>query len=74
MPSQDITIRFYYLGEIHSEKKIHTVLIEKQKISGDYSSNIMAVRKGLYSFEFDNSYSWMNNKIVKYQKVIFVPI
>ena len=34
----------------------------------------MAARRGLYIFEFDNSYSWINSKTVRYENVILTPL
>lgn len=34
----------------------------------------MAAKRGLYLFEFDNSYSWINSKTVKYDNVILSPL
>lgn len=34
----------------------------------------MASKKGLYMFELDNSYSWMNNKNIRYENVILTPL
>ena len=34
----------------------------------------MAAKRGLYMFEFDNSYSWVNNKTVTFEKIILAPV
>ncbi len=34
----------------------------------------MAAKRGLYMFQFDNSYSWLNSKTVKYDNVILSPL
>jgi hypothetical protein len=35
---------------------------------------INAMKKGLYEFEFDNSYSWINGKTIRYENVVFSPL
>ncbi len=72
--SLDVTIRLFYHGEIDSEKKVETLLIEQEKKSGEFKSSIVAARRGIYSFEFDNSYSWINSKTVRYENVILSPL
>lgn len=37
-------------------------------------ANIMAVKRGIYMFEFDNSYSWINSKIVKFETIVLAPV
>ena len=32
------------------------------------------MKKGLYEFEFDNSYSWINGKTIRYENVVFSPL
>ncbi|MCB0370269.1 MAG: hypothetical protein KDD45_12810 [Bdellovibrionales bacterium] len=34
----------------------------------------MAARKGIYQFEFDNSYSWINRKKIKVDKLVLMPL
>jgi hypothetical protein len=34
----------------------------------------MAARRGIYVFEFDNSYSWINSKTIRYENIIFSPL
>lgn len=34
----------------------------------------MAAKKGIYQFEFDNSYSWMNKKVVRLEKMVLTPL
>ena len=34
----------------------------------------MAVKKGLYTFEFDNTYSWINSKTVHFQYIVLTPV
>jgi hypothetical protein len=34
----------------------------------------MAARRGLYIFEFDNSYSWINSKTIRYENVVLSPL
>jgi hypothetical protein len=70
----DITIRLYYAGEIDSERPSEKLLIEQEKKSGEFGSSIMAARRGLYIFEFDNSYSWINSKTIRYENVVFTPL
>lgn len=39
-----------------------------------FANNLMAAKRGIYAFEFDNSYSWMKSKTVKYQIIVLSPI
>lgn len=34
----------------------------------------MAAKKGIYQFEFDNSYSWVNSKKVCLEKMVMSPL
>jgi hypothetical protein len=34
----------------------------------------MVSKRGIYAFEFDNSYSWINKKTVKYQNIVLTPV
>lgn len=34
----------------------------------------MAARRGIYVFEFDNSYSWINSKSIRYENIILAPL
>lgn len=70
----DVTIRLFYAGEIDSDRSSEKLLIEQEKKSGEFASSIMAARRGLYIFEFDNSYSWINSKTVRYENVILTPL
>jgi hypothetical protein len=70
----DVTIRLFYAGEMESERSSEKLLIEQEKKSGEFASSIMAARRGLYIFEFDNSYSWINSKTVRYENVILTPL
>lgn len=66
MPYYDITVRLYYLGEIASSKTARTLLFTHEKTQGELKNSVNAMKKGLYMFEFDNSYSWLNSKKVYY--------
>lgn len=44
------------------------------KVSGTYFQIIPLVLRGLYKIEFDNSGSWINNKIIMFQKVLLTPL
>lgn len=66
IPTKDITLRLFYLGDFASEKPVRTELLSYEKKSGVVKANIMAVKRGIYMFEFDNSYSWINSKTVKF--------
>jgi hypothetical protein len=72
--SLDITLRLHYLGDFESEKESKILLIEEQKISREFRTNFMATKRGLYMFEFDNSYSWINAKTISYQNIILSPL
>lgn len=74
MVALDVTIRLFYAGEIDCERSSEKLLIEQEKKSGEFASSIMAARRGLYIFEFDNSYSWINSKTVRYENVILTPL
>ena len=32
------------------------------------------MRKGIYMFEFDNTYSWINSKTIRFENVIYAPL
>lgn len=66
MPHYDITVRLYYLGEIASSRAVKTLLFTHEKTLGELKNSVNAMKKGLYMFEFDNSYSWLNSKKVYY--------
>ena len=34
----------------------------------------MAAKKGIYQLEFDNSYSWMNKKVIRVSKIVLTPL
>jgi hypothetical protein len=74
VPTYDITVRLYYLGEITSQKDVKTLLFTHEKSQGELKSSVNAMKKGLYMFEFDNSYSWINSKKVFYQNEIYTPL
>lgn len=72
--SLDITVKLYYLGEITAEVAVKKVLFTQEKRSGELKTCINAMKKGLYLFEFDNSYSWITGKVIKYQNLVFTPL
>ena len=72
--SQDVTVKLNYLGDFNATSSTCVELLNYEKQSGTLKANIMAARKGLYQFEFDNSYSWMNKKVVRLEKMIMTPL
>jgi hypothetical protein len=74
IPNHDITIRLNYLGEFTVEKSSSINLMNLEKKKGQLKANIMAAKKGIYQFEFDNSYSWINGKVVKFEKTVLMPL
>ena len=36
--------------------------------------SVNAMKKGLYMFEFDNTYSWINGKTINYETVVLTPL
>lgn len=72
--SLDITIRLYYLGEVGNRSEVKTLLFTQEKVSGTVKNCINAMKKGVYQFEFDNSYSWINSKTVRYENVVYAPL
>ena len=62
--SMDITIRLHYLGAVDGRPS-STVLSEQVKCAGEFKSNFLALRRGIYKFEFDNTYSWINGKTIR---------
>ena len=72
--SQDVTIRLNYLGDFDSSSNTSVQLLNYEKKSGFLKANIMAAKKGIYQFEFDNSYSWMNKKVVRPEKIVLTPL
>jgi hypothetical protein len=49
-------------------------LLNYEKRKGTLKANIMAAKKGIYQFEFDNSYSWMNSKTINMEKLVLMPL
>ena len=74
IPSHDITIRLNYLGDFNDSKPSCVQLLNYEKRKDTLKANIMAVKKGIYQFEFDNSYSWMNSKTIKMEKLVLMPL
>jgi hypothetical protein len=72
--NMDITIKLYYLGEIGADKESKTLLLTLEKKSGTLKNCVNAMRKGLYMFEFDNTYSWLNGKAILYENVVYTPL
>jgi hypothetical protein len=72
--SYDITIKLNYLGDFHDSKTSCVQLLNYEKRKGVLKANIMAAKKGFYQFEFDNSYSWMNSKTIKMEKLVLMPL
>lgn len=56
----------YYLGELTDKKTNKVLLFTNDKLSGKHKTNLMAAKRGLYQFEFDNTYSWMNSKNIRF--------
>lgn len=71
--SLDITVRLVYLGAVEG-KPSNTLLSEQVKSSGEYRSNFMALKRGIYKFELDNSYSWINGKTVRLEYSVLEPV
>lgn len=72
--SHDVTVRLNYLGDFNTNNPTCVQLLNYEKQSGVLKANIMAARKGIYQFEFDNSYSWVNKKVVRLEKMIMTPL
>lgn len=36
-------------------------------------NSFIGLKKGIYLFEFDNSYSWINGKTIHYEAVVLAP-
>lgn len=70
----DVTVRLYYLGEVGSSRETKTLLFTQEKSTGTIKNCINAMKKGLYQFEFDNSYSWINSKRIKFENVVYSPL
>jgi hypothetical protein len=62
------------LGEFNDSKPSKTELLSYEKRSGNIKANIMAARRGIYQFEFDNTYSWINSKTIKFEQIILAPV
>jgi hypothetical protein len=55
------------MGQIDGTKLTEPKLLFKsEKKEGVLDGSIEIVEKGLYMFEFDNSYSWMKGKNITY--------
>lgn len=72
--SLDINIRFYYLGSFTSSVEKKQLLLTKEKCQIEFKGNIIAIEKGIYMFEFDNSFSWMKGKSLYYDTAVLTPI
>ena len=72
--SHDITIRLNYLGDFTADKPLNVPLLSYEKQSSKLKVNLLMTRKGIYQFEFDNSYSWINNKTIKVEKAVLMPL
>lgn len=72
--SQDINIRLYYLGEVASRQSSKTLLFSQEKKSGTLKNCINVMKKGVYMFEFDNTFSWINGKSIRYENVVYSPL
>lgn len=42
------------------------LLLTHEKVSDEVRSAFVAAKKGIYMIEFDNSYSWINGKNLKF--------
>lgn len=49
-------------------------MLTHEKAEGELKSSINAVKRGLYLFEFDNSFSWLNSKRVRYSNEVLAPL
>ena len=72
--NHDINIKMYYLGEVGSKQESKTLLFSHDKKSGFIKNCINVMKKGIYMFEFDNSYSWINSKVLRYENVVYSPM
>lgn len=62
------------MGDFNDSKPSKTELLSYEKKSGVVKANIMAARRGIYQFEFDNTYSWINSKTIKFEQVVLAPV
>ena len=74
MKNLDINIRFYYLGGFTSSVEKKQLLLTREKCQIEFKGNIIAIEKGIYMFEFDNSYSWMKGKSLYYDTAVLTPL
>lgn len=72
--NMDVTIKLYYLGEVGSSQEGRTLLFCQEKKGGEIKNCINTMKKGIYEFEFDNSYSWINGKTIRYENVVYSPL
>ena len=72
--SQDIHMRLFYLGEVASRQSSKTLLFSQEKKSGTIKNCINVMKKGIYMFEFDNTFSWINGKNIRYEIVVYSPL
>lgn len=72
--SLDINVRFYYLGGFTSATEKRQLLLNKEKCQVEFKGNIIALEKGIYMFEFDNTYSWMKGKSILYDALVLTPL
>ncbi len=74
MQSYDINLKLYYLGEVTDKRPVKTLLLSQEKLCAVFRTNLMAAKRGIYQFEFDNTYSWINSKTVKFEKILLSPL
>lgn len=62
------------MGQFTAQVEKKQLLLEKDKCQIQFKGNIIAIEKGIYMFEFDNSYSWMKGKNILYDTVVLTPL
>lgn len=54
--------------------EIKKLLLNFDKQTGEIKNSFIASKKGIYMFEFDNSYSWFNGKTIRYDYAVLTPL
>ena len=50
--------------------EVKKLLLTQEKVSNQLRSAFVAAKKGLYMIEFDNTYSWINGKNLKFEYIL----
>ena len=74
---QDVTVRLVYESqavEREGEALPHVRDIVFERATGTVEKTIMLPVAGLYRVDLDNSYSWLNHKLVHFTATVLTPL